>query len=224
MSGTRGGQGEQARSPLSTTPKKAFKRVRSCSYVTLALFLVGSVSLAIGIICVFVRSNDVLSTLRKYADMVPVPSEALVIVGIASIAVAIAFEVFDRHRRWHRPRFRVKGELRSALKSACITTASPFGELGLDGEVIDGLRIDRYRWHQAAYSVTLRVIHAGNAKLTLDSLRSICESGCFRFAQSCEVEPYMNRRGYQDGYLVTIYYKPDSETLNRQLRSYKNER
>ena len=139
--------------------------------------------------------------------------------GIFAIALAIAFEALDRRRRWHRPRFRVKNELRSALKSACITTASQFGELGISRNIIEGLRIDHYRWHQTAYSVTLRVVHAGNAKMTLDALRSVCESSCFRFAQSCEVEPYVNRRGYQDGFLITIYYKPDSETMDRQLRS-----
>lgn len=135
-------------------------------------------------------------------------------IGVCLLAVGIGFEVWDARRTWHRPMWRVRQELETALRMMNITTVSTIDS----ASPTEGLVIDRYRWRQSSFSVTVHLAQPGNARMTLESLQQLAKAAPFRFAHSCEVELCLKgRHNSPDGFLIHIFYRDTSETIDRQL-------
>lgn len=163
-----------------------------------------------------VQTISIVAPYMHYFDFIL--SIACPIIGVLLIAAGIGYEVWDSHRIWRRPMFRIKRELLSGLRTLHLVTPSTIENTGI---MLDGLKVDRYHWNQTAYSATVRVRHPGNARLTMEALERLANANPFRYAHSVEVEQFTNRRGAPDGYLIHIYYKSVSQIADRQLQGSK---
>lgn len=147
-----------------------------------------------------------------------VDSILLLVSGSVLFLLGIVYEVWDAHRVWRRPLWRIRRELEASLRALNLTTASTIDSLAAP---LDGLQINHYRWDSDSYCATIRLAHHGNARITLDSLQEVAQANPFRYSHSVEVERFYNRRRKPDGYLIRIFYRNESETVDRQLEKGK---
>lgn len=165
---------------------------RTVSFWTVLYGMLGLVGIVLYIVWVY-GSRSGISLFAKIGDA----NISLLVLGLILTVASFASEAISRLRTccpW-----RVKEQLKLALYTANLL---PYNT----EEWGNYLRIGRAkRKGRNLLTVRFELLHA---KANQDAMSKIAQSSSFRHAQSCEIKPYVNKRGRIEGWILYVWFVP----------------